>query len=199
VVLPMDAHGPIRMLQAVTARTQRLKECGALGFVALAAKWLSAAPPPLHAMFWSSIPEIILPVPALNIICTNVVGSPAPLYAVGRKMLAAYPHVPTGYDLGVGCAVHSYNGKLFWGLVGDTEAAPDVERLRDFVAESFEDLQKAVARKKARSEQRTVRKGAEQQKPSTQRDRNNIPGKPQSGLLAETTEPRVVKRSKEAA
>ena len=31
-------------------------------------------------------------------------------------MLAAYPQVPTGYDLGVGCAVHSYDGKLFVGL-----------------------------------------------------------------------------------
>lgn len=199
VVLPMYAHGPIRMLQAVTERTQKLKQCGALGLVGLAAKWLSAAPPLLHAVFWRSIPEIILPVPALNMICTNVAGSPVPLYAVGRKMLAAYPQVPTGYDFGVGCAVHSYDGKLFWGLTADSDAAPDVERLRDFVADSFQELQTSVARKKARLEKRTIRKASEPQAKSSELAQTAIPGEPQGGLPRETGQPRVMKHSKEAA
>jgi len=163
VALPMDAHGPVRMLKAVTARTETLKRCGALGFVGVAAKWLAAAPPPLQALFWRSIPEIILPVSVLNMICTNVIGPATPLYAVGRKMLAAYPQVPTGYDLGVGCAVHSYNGKLFFGLIADTHAAPDVERLRDFLSLSFEELRQSVVRKKTRkAKSRHVRKGSPQ-------------------------------------
>jgi diacylglycerol O-acyltransferase len=163
VALPMYARGPVRMLQAVSARTQTLKRCGALGFVGVAAKWLAAAPPPVQALFWRSIPEIILPVPVLNMICTNVVGSPTPLYAVGRKMLAAYPQVPTGYDLGVGCAVHSYNGKLFFGLIGDTHAAPDVECLRDFLTLSFKELRQSVVHKKPRkSKPHRVRKESEQ-------------------------------------
>jgi len=160
VALPMDAGGPTRTLQAVTARTETLKHCGALGFVGLAAKWLAAAPLPLQALFWQSIPEIILPVPALNMICTNVMGSPTPLYALGRKMLAAYPQVPTGYDLGVGCAAHSYNGKLFFGLIADTHAAPDVDRLRDFVAQSFAELREAAALEKSRGAKRTRRSTA---------------------------------------
>lgn len=154
VALPMDARGPIRTLQAVTQRTATLKHSGALGFVALAAKWLAAAPLPLQALFWQSIPEIILPIPALNMICTNVVGSPTPLYALGKKMLAAYPQVPTGYDLGVGCAAHSYNGKLFFGLIADTHAALDVDRLRDFVTQSFEELREAASVKKSRGTRR---------------------------------------------
>jgi len=163
VALPMDAHGPVRMLKAVTARTETLKRCGALGFVGVAAKWLAAAPPPLQALFWRSIPEIILPVSVLNMICTNVIGPATPLYAVGRKMLAAYPQVPTGYDLGVGCAVHSYNGKLFFGLIADTHAAPDVERLRDFLTLSFEELRRSVVRKKTRkAKSRHVRKESPQ-------------------------------------
>jgi diacylglycerol O-acyltransferase / wax synthase len=157
VALPMDAAGPMRMLHAVTTRTENLKRCGALGFAALAAKWLTSAPPPLQAIFWRSIPEIILPVPALNMICTNVAGSPTPLYAVGRRMLAVYPQVPTGYDLGVGCAAYSYDGKLFFGLIADTHAAPDVERLRDFMLRSFQELRRAAAMKKTRTVQRTAR------------------------------------------
>jgi diacylglycerol O-acyltransferase len=150
VALPLDSRGPIRTLQAVTARTATLKQSGALGFAALAAKWLSATPPLLQALFWRNIPEIILPVPLLNMICTNVVGSPTPLYAVGKRMLAAYPQVPTGWDLGVGCAAHSYDGRLFLGLLADTDAAPDVERLRDFLVLSFHELRKSAAVKKDR-------------------------------------------------
>jgi diacylglycerol O-acyltransferase / wax synthase len=150
VALPLDAHGPVRTLQAVTARTETLKRSGALSFVGAAAKWFSAAPPPLQALFWRTIPEVILPVPLLNMICTNVVGSPTPLYAVGRRMLAAYPQVPTGWDLGVGCAAHSYDGKLFFGLIADTHAAPDVDRLRDFLVFSFEELRRSAAKKNLR-------------------------------------------------
>ena len=51
----------------------------------------------------------MLPLPAalLNMICTNVPGSAEPLYSVGRRLIDSYPHVPTGYELGVNCAVIS--------------------------------------------------------------------------------------------
>jgi diacylglycerol O-acyltransferase len=150
VALPMDARGPMRMVQAVTKRTEALKRSKAMGLVGLAAKWLTAAPPPIQAFFWRSIPDLILPVPLLNLICTNIAGSPTPLYAVGRRMVAAYPQVPIGYDLGIGCAAHSYDGKLFFGITADTHAAPDVDRLRDFLVVSFQELLQSAALKKAR-------------------------------------------------
>jgi hypothetical protein len=58
--------------------------------------------------------------------------------------------VPTGYELGVGCAVQSYNGKLFFGLIADAQAAPDVRKLRDFVETSFRELCRAAGVKKPR-------------------------------------------------
>jgi diacylglycerol O-acyltransferase len=160
VALPMDARGPVRMLQAVASRTEAAKRSGAAGLVGLAAKWIAAAPPPLQALFWRGIPDIILPVPLFNMICTNVVGSPTPLYAVGRRMIAAYPQVPTGCDLGVGCAVHSYDGKLFFGLLADAHAAPDVDRLRDFLVLSFDELRRSVALKKTRKAE-TIKRTAQ--------------------------------------
>lgn len=154
VALPLDSRGSVGTLQAVTARTETLKRWGALDFVGWVTKWLSGAPPALQALFWRNIPEVILPVPLLNMICTNVMGSATPLYAVGRRMLAAYPQVPTGWDLGVGCAAHSYDGKLFFGLIADTDAAPDVDRLRDFLVVSFHELRRSAALKKIREQKR---------------------------------------------
>jgi hypothetical protein len=51
-----------------------------------------------------------------------------------------YPQVPTGYELGINCAVLSYCGKLFFGLIADAQVAPDVSRLRDFLYVAFHEL-----------------------------------------------------------
>ncbi|HUI41945.1 MAG TPA: wax ester/triacylglycerol synthase family O-acyltransferase [Terriglobia bacterium] len=147
VALPLDVRSPARMLREVAARTSAMKHTGAAGLLGLAAGLLAAAPAPLQAAFWWGIPELILPLPLLNLICTNVPGSPDPLYATGRRMIASYPQVPTGYDLGVGCAVQSYDGKLCVGLIADAHAAPDASRLRDFLAVSFEELCRAAGLK----------------------------------------------------
>lgn len=161
--LPLDVRGPLEMLHAITKRTETLKKSGALGLMGLAARWLATVPPPLQALFWKNIPDFILPIPLFNMICTNVPGSAEPLYAGGRRMLAAYPQVPTGYDLGIGCAVHSYDGKLFLGLIADTEAAQDVEKFRDFLALAFEELKHAALGKKARRSRKASRKHVEKQ------------------------------------
>ena len=169
VALPMDVRNPVRLLQAVAARTATMKRGGAANLVGLAANWIAAGPAPLQALLWRGLSEVILPVPLFNMICTNVHGSAVPLYAAGRRMIASYPQVPTGYDLGVGCAVHSYDGKLFFGLIADAQAAPDVSRLRDFLLVSFEELRKSAKLKKARRqstpERKTAGKPAEVAKP----------------------------------
>jgi diacylglycerol O-acyltransferase len=144
VILPMDEPNAMRMLQAVAARTQAMKSARAAELVAIAASWLGAAPPPLQKVFWAAIPTLKLPVPLFNIICTNVPGSPVPLYSVGKRMLASYPQVPTGYEMGVGCAAQTYNGKIFFGLTADADAAPDVDKLRDFIKTSFREVCRAA-------------------------------------------------------
>ena len=51
--------------------------------------------------------------------------------------------------MGVGCAVQSYDGKLFFGLIADAHVASDVRRLRDFIRESWQELCQAAGVKKA--------------------------------------------------
>ena len=144
VALPMDVKDPVQLLRMVAARTEIMKSARAADVVALAGTWLAAAPAPVQAAFWQTLPYITFPLPLLNLICTNVPGSPAPLYAAGKRMIASYPQVPTGYELGVGCAVQSYAGKLCFGLTSDAQAAPDANRLRDFVEVSFRELCRAA-------------------------------------------------------
>ena len=162
VALPLDVRSPVRLMRAVTERMSIMKHAGAAGWVALLAACIAAMPTPLQALLWRGLPEIILPVSLFNMICTNVPGSPVPLYAIGRRMIATYPQVPTGWDLGVGCAVQSYDGKLCFGLIADAHAAPDVGRLRDFLYDAFDELRRAarVIRKESQRPARPGRKMA---------------------------------------
>jgi diacylglycerol O-acyltransferase / wax synthase len=154
VALPLDIPEPMRMLQAVAKRTEIMKGSRAAELVSLGASWLGSAPPPLQALFWQAIPLIPMPLPLLNMICTNIPGSPTPLYCAGQPMIASYPQVPTGYELGIGCAAHSYNGKIFFGLTSDTHAAPDADRLRDFIQVSFAELCRAAGVKKKKKKKK---------------------------------------------
>ena len=81
VALPMDVQDPAEMLRAIAARTEAMKHSGAAALFGLAGACIAKAPPPLQALFWWGLPELILPVPLFNMICTNVPGPPIPLYA----------------------------------------------------------------------------------------------------------------------
>ncbi len=140
VTLPMHARNPVEHLQAIALRTAIMKSARAAELVGIAASWLGAAPPPAQALFWWGIPLVPMPAPILNLICTNVPGSPVPLYTVGKRMLAAFPHVPTGYELGVGIAVQSYNGRMCFGFTSDAAVVSDPTRLRDLLRASWAEL-----------------------------------------------------------
>jgi diacylglycerol O-acyltransferase len=140
VALPLDIEDPAEMLRAVARRTAIMKNVKASHLIALITAWIGSTPPPVQALFWWGLPMIPLPMSLLNTICTNVPGSPLPLYAAGKRLIALYPHVPTGYELGVNCAVHSYDGKLFYGLTADAQVCADVDKLRDLLDEAFAEL-----------------------------------------------------------
>jgi len=151
VVLPLDVPDPVEMLHAVTTRMEIMKNARAAELIAIFASCLGTAPAPMQELFWRGLPLVPLPLPLLNIICTNVPGSPTALYLAGRRLLASYPHVPTGYELGLGVAVQSYDGKLCFGLTADAHVAPDVARLRDYIRTCFRELAKAAGVKSARA------------------------------------------------
>jgi diacylglycerol O-acyltransferase len=150
VVLPMGVEDPVELLHAVTYRMEVMKSVRAAELMAIAGSWIGATPPPVQALFWEGLPLLPLPLPLFNLICTNIPGSRTPLYSVGRRMIASYPQVPTGYELGVGVAVQSYDGRLFFGLTADAQAAPDVTRLRDYLKTAFRDLCRAAGIQKTR-------------------------------------------------
>ncbi len=197
VALPMGVRDPVELLRAVAARTETMKSSGAAALLGLVAASIAKAPPPLQALFWWWLPEVIFPVPVLNMICTNVPGPPVPLYALGRRVIAAYPQVPTGYELGINVAVASYDGKLFFGLIADAEVAPDVNRLRDYLSVSFQELNRAARKlgtvrtpavlKETRRRQRKVPKRTRLARSQPTKPAESAPPEPEMGSAAPAT------------
>ncbi|MCZ6783391.1 MAG: wax ester/triacylglycerol synthase family O-acyltransferase [Proteobacteria bacterium] len=75
-----------------------------------------------------------------NLVVTNVPGPQIPLYLLGARMTETYPMVPLFQNQGLGVALFSYAGGLYWGFNADWDGFPD---LHDFVVAidaAFHDL-----------------------------------------------------------
>jgi diacylglycerol O-acyltransferase len=110
--------------------------------VGIAASIFGAIPTPVQALLGPIASQ--LPISACNTICTNVPGPRQPLYLLGHKMLSIYPYVPIGGEMGMNCAILTYDGTAFFGFTADVNAMPDAEVLERFVTESFAEIKRDV-------------------------------------------------------
>jgi hypothetical protein len=62
-----------------------------------------------------------------NINVTNVPGPQFPLYAGGAQLLEVWPFAPLYPSMGLGIAVVSYNGNVYFGISADAGLVPDVD------------------------------------------------------------------------
>jgi diacylglycerol O-acyltransferase len=142
VDIPFDIREPRKLLSLVQKRVGFSRTAHAAELIALAGVVLSAIPSTLQSIAGTILSQ--LPISLCNSICTNVHGPDIPLYLLGHKMLSSYPYVPIGGEMGMNCAVMSYNGTLFVGFTGDAQAIPDLSLLAALFTQSFAELRDAV-------------------------------------------------------
>jgi hypothetical protein len=82
--------------------------------------------------------------PPVNVVISNVPGSPAPLFLAGARLEAQYPVSVIIDGVGLNFTVLSYRGQLDLGVVGDRELAPDVWELIDDVYSELGDLRRLL-------------------------------------------------------
>jgi len=137
--LPIGEGDPVARLEIITDTTGRLKHSGqARGMEILTGlvEWTGLG-----------LTEVIVRAAsqanAFNLVVTNVPGPAKPLYLLGARLLAVYPMVPLFVGQGLGVALFSNAGKVYWGFNADWDVLPD---LHDFVGDvfaSFEELRGA--------------------------------------------------------
>jgi WS/DGAT/MGAT family acyltransferase len=136
VRLPLDASDPIAQLRMVRDATARLKgdgQSGAVGLLIQAAEWTSGNV--LHLAV-----RLISSAGLYNLIVTNVPGPPLPFFLLGARMVASYPHLPLFENQGLGIAILSYAGELYWGLTADPHLMPDLDDLAADISATFQEL-----------------------------------------------------------
>jgi WS/DGAT/MGAT family acyltransferase len=141
VEIPLALKDPIERFRCVNQKTVAMKAARVAEGINTMSALMGILPAPVQSLLGAIAST---PIPAFNMVSTNVPGPQVPLYATGKRMVAYYPYVPVGYAIGVGCAIMSYDQKLYFGLTSDVQAMPDVERLKQFLDESFVELRKAA-------------------------------------------------------
>ncbi|HEY6330375.1 MAG TPA: wax ester/triacylglycerol synthase family O-acyltransferase [Blastocatellia bacterium] len=140
VEIPLDLKDPVGRFRFINQRTSSMKAAKVAEGINTVSALMGILPAPVQALVGAIATT---PIPAFNMVSTNVPGPQVPLYATGKRMIAYYPYVPVGYGVGAGCAIMSYDQKLYFGLTADLKAMPDVEKLKQYLDESFVELRKA--------------------------------------------------------
>lgn len=156
VEVPAGEKDPITRLQVIAERTAQLKRDRVSEGVEYLSNAVFAMPSPVSKAL---VDFGALPLDRMgNMVCTNVAGPRFPLYSVGHEMLSMYPIVPIAWEMGIGCAIASYNGSLYVGLNADLGAAPDAHLFSDYLVESYIELRDAAGARPASSRRSPVRR-----------------------------------------
>jgi WS/DGAT/MGAT family acyltransferase len=150
--LPVDEPDPRVRLARVQEATANLKHSKqALGAEVLTR--VTGWTPSTVLSLAARISTRVLP---FNMVITNVPGPQVPLYLLGSRLVEIYPQVPLFYNQGLGVALFSYAGKLFWGFTADWELFPDLHDMVVAVEDSFAELL-ALAKAEPTGERRRKR------------------------------------------
>jgi WS/DGAT/MGAT family acyltransferase len=138
--LPVAERDPLARFARIRAETERLKRSRAAEGIELMTALADRFGPTWLTRFGVSLVNGLRP---YNLIVTNVPGPAFPLYVLGARLLELYPQLPLFEQQGLGVAVLSYDGRLGFGLIADWERVPELARLREALAEAFEELEAA--------------------------------------------------------
>jgi len=138
--LPLEIRDPRERLRVIAETTQALKaskQVHAIEFFEDVSNWGDAA----------LLAELVRRVTrwwAGNLIVTDVPGPQLPLYLLGAPLLEGYPFVPMMANQGLGIALLSYAGGLYWGFNADWDAIDDLHDLVGYFTAEFAELKRVA-------------------------------------------------------
>src|SRR5205807_970364 len=114
--LPVGLADPVERLNAIREQMDGLKQSRQALAADAIIKLSGFAPPMLLSM--GARLGARFQQRAVQTVTTNVPGPQYPIYAVGRRLLYAYPYVPILGTVRIGIAIFSYCGGMFFGITG---------------------------------------------------------------------------------
>jgi WS/DGAT/MGAT family acyltransferase len=123
--LPVGVEDPLERLRDVTETMGDLKSSRQAVGATLLTELTGFAPPTIV----SQAARLQSRQRFFNLVITNVPGPQFPLYVLGRELLSTFPMVPLAKNQAMCVGIMSYNGEINFGLIGDYDAMPDLDRL----------------------------------------------------------------------
>lgn len=155
VALPVSEPAPRRQLEAIREQTAELKETRQ----ALGAELLTQVADWSSSTLLSAATRAATSLRPFNMVVTNVPGPQLPLYLLRSRLLEAYPVVPLLDGYGLGVALLSYDGRIYWGLNADYDRGADVGDFAEDLRTSFAALRDLAAAPVAERRRRAARGG----------------------------------------
>lgn len=94
---------------------------------------------------WKPRPRgLLMPALGVHFVATNVPGVQVPLYTAGHRCLDSVGLFPLAGSIGYGVAIGSYDQNMCIAMIADPNLLPDINRMKAFVEEAFDDLRKAA-------------------------------------------------------
>ncbi len=138
--LPVDEEDPVVRIERIRRTTEELKHSKQ----ALGAQVLASVSELTASTLLSLAVRLSTRSRPFNLVVTNVPGPQMDLYMLGSRMVEIYPMVNLLENQGLGIALFSYAGKLFWGVLADWELVPDLDFFVEALRESFSELSAAA-------------------------------------------------------
>lgn len=86
-----------------------------------------------------------------QIVITNVPGPKDPVYMAGDVVSEVYPCIPLSGNRAVAIGVTSYTSKVFFGIVADRDAVPDVEVLAQCIEDALLELVETIDKRRSQA------------------------------------------------
>lgn len=166
VKLPLTEPDPRKRLEILRDETARLKESENARAASLLIEATGWAPPTLNRLLASAMARPLI----FNLAVSNVPGPQQPLYLLGRRLQAIYPFVPLSpqnHALSIGMV--SYDGRVFFGLVGDRDVVPDLDDLSEDLRVALREQPVPRRKPQPRPAAKTTRKVKPRRKPKRRR------------------------------
>jgi WS/DGAT/MGAT family acyltransferase len=133
VPLPIGIGDPVTRLREVARITRELKDSHEAEVADALLKAMDLVPPALAHAVQRSIEHQ----PLVNLVVTNVHGPDGALYALGSRLLEAWPVVPLGAAMTLEVAALSYDGALTLTVTSDPSTCPDADRFAAGMRDAF--------------------------------------------------------------
>src|ERR1019366_7372852 len=149
VALATQIADPVERYTTITAGTRLAKDQARVLSEELIQGWAQLAFPALSSRIARMAGNLRLfdhlP-PLFNVLVSNIAGPDFALWCAGARLVALYPIGPIIEGVGLNVTVASYEGTLYFGILGCRELVPEVMHFGDLVTDAFAELLKAAER-----------------------------------------------------